>query len=958
MEPNTTAWMMSALIAGVLGNRADSLLCEGVNALYERITDRLRKPAAHQVQRAIRKSYLSALILAVQQAQSKQSTWSVSSTKDELNTLLKYLKEKIEALNRDETYLALQPIDAEYREILFPKEGTDNDRKAELIANLKASIIQELERRHRRVPTVVKTMITKGWAEGNKTVDFYELTAAFFMQELKNNDQLSTFIQTEYLDHLYSDTLVIKIHVSALTAQLEPLLSDYAQLLPKVDRLLSGQQDLREGQALILSEIKDLGKELGRCFDLDQVACAPNIRASTRFQELECALAATQQAVVLAQREEADCRAELDESTEVNRERKQRLLTSARERVLAASQQVSQTKKSLAEFIKDILELARTISDISPSSLQGNTRLRTAVAYFEAGDFERAQETLDPRDIYADLDTAKRTTSEELGLLARITAAERRDGWLELACKYFRDAWESFQSYESAFAYAHFLHEQHRYSEALRIYQCALDLATTDPKRVATLNNLGAIHHSRGEYDEAYAAYKRALAMRRALNEIDPIAHQEGVAKGLNNLGLLLRDRGDRNGAEAAYREALDIRRSLADADSNIYLLGVATTLNNLGTLLCDREDYTSAEDAYREALAAYRATTNPDSYLAEISETLNNIGILYFKIDDYSGAEIVYKEAIENRLRLAKSSPAEHMPELANLQSNLSNTLRRRGDFAAAKSACFEALGIYRSLITFEQEAYLPKFAMTLNNLANVLSAGGKFFEAEITYRESLEFYRTLTAIEPMVHSAAMASILNNFGALLLDLQDFDGAERVHQEALSIRRFLVQADPAVYDNDVAESLNNLATVYCKQENFSNAVVLYQECVRIHRARAVNTSTASSTGLALALNNLGAALRECGDRDTAEVNLLEAFQIRKNLYLSDTNAFALDYATSHIALGWLYSDFADRQFLSRNHLSQAIGLLSPLVEIDPRAASLHNFATRVTLALIDMDDQS
>lgn len=35
MEPITTAWMMSTLLSGAIGNRFDYLLCEGSNKIYK-----------------------------------------------------------------------------------------------------------------------------------------------------------------------------------------------------------------------------------------------------------------------------------------------------------------------------------------------------------------------------------------------------------------------------------------------------------------------------------------------------------------------------------------------------------------------------------------------------------------------------------------------------------------------------------------------------------------------------------------------------------------------------------------------------------------------------------------------------------------------------------------------------------------------------------------------------------
>ena len=72
MEPITT------LLSGWLGNRGDYWLCKGANGIYNRIKSNLNEPANHHIQRAVRKSYLKATLMAVDHIQRQRSRFSLS----------------------------------------------------------------------------------------------------------------------------------------------------------------------------------------------------------------------------------------------------------------------------------------------------------------------------------------------------------------------------------------------------------------------------------------------------------------------------------------------------------------------------------------------------------------------------------------------------------------------------------------------------------------------------------------------------------------------------------------------------------------------------------------------------------------------------------------------------------------------------------------------------------------
>src|SRR5690606_27180913 len=153
MEPITTGWIMATLLAGWIGNRGDFWLCNGYNKLRQRITENIHEPANHHIQRAIRKSYLNTTLLAVVHIQEQRKRFSLTDRSwKNLEEIKGHIKEKIGRLDKEEITVRSSPLDGEYRELLFPKEGgTADERIPELILKLKDNIILELETNQLRI---------------------------------------------------------------------------------------------------------------------------------------------------------------------------------------------------------------------------------------------------------------------------------------------------------------------------------------------------------------------------------------------------------------------------------------------------------------------------------------------------------------------------------------------------------------------------------------------------------------------------------------------------------------------------------------------------------------------------------------------------------------------------------------------------------------------------------------
>ncbi|HBR96518.1 MAG TPA: hypothetical protein DD979_03960 [Gammaproteobacteria bacterium] len=194
-----------------------------------------------------------------------------------------------------------------------------------------------------------------------------------------------------------------------------------------------------------------------------------------------------------------------------------------------------------------------------------------------------------------------------------------------------------------------------RWEEAEQLLTHAQSLA---PDNAAVLNNLGSLHHKRGDYAQAEAHFRDALAQ-------DPRFYQA-----TNNLGNALQRQGKFADAIAAYEQALatqpdlaapwnnlgNLQQQLGCNDTAIRLFQRAIALapevpehwNNLGIAYADNGQADLALAAYEKALAL-----DP-----QYSQALNNTGNLLLTMNRYREARASFEAATQSN---------QHIPEAWN---------------------------------------------------------------------------------------------------------------------------------------------------------------------------------------------------------------------------------------------------------------------------------------------------
>ena len=581
-----TSTLIGTLVGGVIGNRTDFWLCKGTNILYKRIRSTVGKPENHDIQKAVRKSYVSATLLAVEHTQSqyKLHHYITSGKPSELREVKRYLRQQLADLNKSNTRFPETDFDTDFQPLISPTGQPATERLPEMTGSLKRSVLAELEHKKYFIDEHLRTAILEGWQDKDQPVDWYKLTCAFFAEELKTNPRISSIIQTQYLDEIKHSTDELNIVVDQLVGNLEGLRQEYQLLLTKVDEILSVVADNNEMLHQLPADFRQVVKE-----ELDKRKVGtelPDFTVPGRHQKLL-------EEIGRLSREEKEVKVEIeDDKNEVKeakeeekRARKQRSLTRAETRFVEIAQQKENAENELQTFIGNVLKLAEQFAQQSGPT---TPRLDQARALFAEGRYEEVDAVLNEREIYDDIDKHRekaKELAEELTVKAQTTLVNKPEGWFELADKYYHDAANINERYDTCFTYAYYLQEHRQIVPAIEWYQKTRRYTENDYQRSAILNNLANLQADQNDYGKAEPNYQEALQHYRTLAEVNPQTYLPYVAATLNNLAILQKNKNDYGKAEPNYQEALQLRSKLAEDNPQRFLLDYATTAVSLAML-------------------------------------------------------------------------------------------------------------------------------------------------------------------------------------------------------------------------------------------------------------------------------------------------------------------------------------------------------------------------------------
>jgi len=282
----------------------------------------------------------------------------------------------------------------------------------------------------------------------------------------------------------------------------------------------------------------------------------------------------------------------------------------------------------------------------------------------------------------------------------------------------------------------------------------------------SSLNNLGVLYKTMGDYKVAEPYFKQALAIqRKALGEEHP-----SYAHSLNSLGVLYLNMGDYKAAEPYFIQALEIRMKALGEEHPDY----AESLSDIGSLYSDMGNYKAAEPYYKQALEIRKKALGEEH--TSYASSLIQIGSLYIDMGNYKAAEPYYKQALEI---IKKALDEEHF-SYSIILMNLGNLYSEMENYKAAESYFIQALEIKKKALGEEH----PSYASSLYNLGKLYSNMGDYKAAEPHYKQALEIRKKALGEEHPDY----ASSLINLGVLYKRMGDYKLAESLFIKAISIK--------------------------------------------------------------------------------------------------------------------------------------------------------------------------
>ena len=196
-----------------------------------------------------------------------------------------------------------------------------------------------------------------------------------------------------------------------------------------------------------------------------------------------------------------------------------------------------------------------------------------------------------------------------------------------------------------------------------------------EPRYAAvTYGNLGLIHQSRGDLDEAERMHRKALAIEEKLGRL------EGMAAEYGNLGLIHKTRGELDQAERMHRKALEIEEKLGRLE------GMARQYGNLGLIYQARGDLDEAERMHHKSLDIEEKLGR----LEGMASDYGNLGLIHETRGDLDESERMHRKSLEIHEKLGG------LEGMAATYGNLGTVRKQRGDMDGARELWTQARDLY----------------------------------------------------------------------------------------------------------------------------------------------------------------------------------------------------------------------------------------------------------------------
>jgi CHAT domain-containing protein/Tfp pilus assembly protein PilF len=457
---------------------------------------------------------------------------------------------------------------------------------------------------------------------------------------------------------------------------------------------------------------------------------------------------------------------------------------------------------------------------------------------------------------------------------------------------------------------------------ALQVYKAALG---KHPDYARSLHNLATLYKDMGDHQAALPLLQQALRIwKEALGEKHPL-----YAHGLNSLAVLYQVMGDHQAALPLFQQALRLRKEALGEKHPLY----AMSLNNLAALYKDMGDHQAALPMFQHALQIFKETQGEKH--PDYAGTLNKLGQLYLDMGNHEAALPLHQQA----LRIYKEALGEKHPEYATCLNSLAGLHQTIGDHQAALPLYQQALRIYKEALGEKH----PHYASSLHNLAMLYQALGDHQAALPLYQQALQVSKEALGEKHPEY----ATCLHNLASLCTDMGNHKAALPLYQQAVQVR----EAALGKKHPDRALSLNSLALLYYTRGEYQAALPLSQQSLQIIK----EALGQKHPYYARSLHNLGMLYSAMGDHKAALPLFQQALQTCKDT-LGQKHPY---YATTLTRLALLYQGLkqpnqarrlCDQALaLTRSHLLLAASVQSERQQLAAARDVRHRLDMRLSL---------
>ena len=356
-------------------------------------------------------------------------------------------------------------------------------------------------------------------------------------------------------------------------------------------------------------------------------------------------------------------------------------------------------------------------------------------------------------------------------------------------------------------------------------------------KAGAFQGTLGNLAYLRGDYDTAETSYGQALEV------LEHLGDQTGMATSYHQLGMLAQDRGDHDTAEQRYHQSLTINERLGDQT------GMATTYHQLGNLAHERGDHDTAEQRYHQALTINEQLGDQTG----MATTYHQLGMLAYDRGDHDTAEQRYHQSLTINEQLGDQA------RMATSYHQLGILAQNRGDYDTAEQRYHQALAI------FERLGDQAGMANTYGQLGNLAHERGDHDAAEQRYHQALAIF------ERLGNQARMATAYHQLGILAQNRGDYDTAEQRYHQSLTIKERLGN------QAGMANTYHQLGMLAHERGDYDTAEQRY------HQSLTIKERLGNQAGMATTYHQLGILAHNRGDYDTAEQRYHQSLTIEERL---------------------------------------------------------------------------